>query len=123
MSTSFPLAAMRGWPRGWPSHALMAANGGHSPIQVSSPRQRVGLRMRHPDGGATDGTLRPGAAPAGASAALEPVFVQIGCRSVAAAEQVELRRRLRQFVAEEVPGGEALALVEISGLAVRDHGL
>jgi hypothetical protein len=40
----------------------MTANGGHSPIQVNSPRRRVGLPMWHPNGDVAEGTLRPGVA-------------------------------------------------------------
>jgi len=86
----------------------MTANGGHSPIQVSSPRRRVGLPMRHPNGEVAEGHCGPAQRLARASATLEPVFVQIDCGSVAAVEQVELCRRLWSFVVEEVPGGEPL---------------
>src|ERR1700756_2613817 len=53
----------------------------------------------------------------------EPVFVQIGGGSVACVEQVELRGRLGEFVVEEVPRGEALAVIEIPRLAVRGQSL
>jgi hypothetical protein len=65
----------------------MAANGGHSPIQVSSPRRRVGLPMRHPNGEVAEGHCGPAQRLARASATLEPVFVQIGRGSVVAVER------------------------------------